>query len=336
MISLPMFIHMETNVATVSSKQSFFSSFHMRISCVSEGTLDMRFSRSRNAMPRENSTSRASPPPGYTRTEPGFEPYPEEDEVQYANTSALGMGGVPYEDTHSPRQGPPRIPSPPSSYAVAHSYGPTANTSFGGSRPPQPMPRTCPRQGPNRSSPSTEGSEQSYPTTGHYIPPKSPLSEGSYNAHAPKTRDLTGAEYHGSPSLGGAKHPHNIPAQGFILPLSDRMSPQMAGVGAAGKDPGSPVDSLSDASHMGRYSPSQKTSSPASTEARSSPLSHDHYSRSQDDDVDSSDFDEELPCINPYAIMDLENSRTGGGSVQPYTVTDIPRLTDYPPSEHSS
>lgn len=270
-----------------------------------------------HVIPRENSTSPTSPPPGYS-TAQGFAhpPHNEADEVQYANM--IGRE-------------PPPVPSPPANYAVAHSYGPSANSSFSGKRPgpPQPMPRTCPRQGP-RSSPSTEGSEGSYP--GHYGP-QSPLHDGSYHAHSPQNRGL---DYNAAPT-GGAKH--IIPSKGFILPLSDRMSPRVEGGEEEDsvsmdneKSIPSPGESLSDASHMGRYSPSQNNSSPPSTGARSSPVSHDHYSRSHDSS-DEGSYDEELPCINPYAIMDMDRS---GAAIQPYTVTDIPRLTDYPPSEHSS
>ena len=295
-----------------------------------EGTLDdrsLRYNRSRNGMPRENSRSPTSPPPGYSRTDlgnyPGYghhEPYNEEDEVQYANTN-----GSVYHD----RPEPPRVPSPPASYGVAHSYGPTANTSFGQRpAPPQPMPRTCPRQGPSqqhqqsRSSPcSSEGSEHSS-YQGHYVP-ESP-SEGSYNSHSPKPRDYNNDDDDSLP-VDFHSPKHNIPQQGFILPLSDRMSPV-----DGDKQQPSPIDSVSDASHMGRYSPSQNNSSPDSTGARSSPVSRDHYSRSHDS---SGEFDEELPCINPYAIMDMERT---GSSIPPYRITDIPRLTDYPPSEQSS
>ena len=289
-------------------------------------------------MHRENSRSPTSPPPGYSRTEmgipcensSGYGPYNEEEEVQYANTSS---------SVCDDGQEPPRVPSPPAGYGVAHSYGPTANTSFGQRPlPPQPMPRTCPRQGPApppygvlRLSPSNDDSEHSY--QGHYIPP-SPSDEGPYNSHSPKTRDYNDSspvDFHSPPQPGGAKH--NIPPQGFILPLSDRISPvdndDYDDDHHGDKHP-SPIDSVSDASHMGRYSPSQNNSSSDSTGVRSSPLSHDHYSRSHNS---SGEFDEELPCINPYAIMDLERT---GSHVQPYTVTDIPRLTDYPPSEQSS
>ncbi len=262
--------------------------------------------------------------------------------MQYVNSGAISQESTPVKggDMGSPRVpndgGPPRVPSPPMSYGIAHSYGPSRNSSFAvrrpsppqppGSRSPMTSPRstpltsprsplTSPRSRPSRTpdtnsnsqtSPSVDGSINSY----HYEP-NIPQDLNSYNPHL---RDYPSRDY---------QEDYPPPTRGLILPLADHGSPH--------RQNGSSPDSLSEVSHTGRYSPSQNNSeSPCTTGTRNSPESHDHYTNQSHD----SDLDEEIPMINPYAIMELEGKNIS--DLGPYKITDIPRVMDYPASEHSS
>ena len=169
-------------------------------------------------------------------------------------------------------------PSPPTGYGVVHSYGPMANTSFTQRPlPPQPMPRTCPRQGTS----TTSGMHSHLSVVkGVNIRTKGIIYL------LPHLRART---THIHPKLGITIHPQltsthrNLVAQSTIYPhkvsfyLLVTEYHQLTMITVTNTH--HLWTQSRDASHMGRYSPSQNNSSPDSTEVRSSPLSHDHYSR---------------------------------------------------------